>query len=776
MSLQSRFSLMTVVFILALGPALAEEVTLTGRVVGPEGEAIAGARVAQTRVLDREPHWVETTSDAEGQFRLQFETDYERDAWQAVAVAEGHAPGAASAKPGEPVELVLPEEHRALTGTVVDPGGQPISQAHVAVRALNSQTARIRYVGFGEWPAAPSDTTGEDGRFSLGPLPVGYLVQLRAEAPGYAYSRPTAREDMPSAGDDITLTLHPEAVIAGRVTREGEPVAGVEVGVQSQQESHWGEATTDEDGRYEITALPAATYNVALITPPDGYAAVAHEGVQPEAGERAEQIDFELIEGGLVRGTVTWADSGEPVPGASIGAYGPAHPRSTAWVQSAEADEQGAYELRLPPGENYVYWMGGPTDVAWRAEQRDVTLHVEEGTVQTVDFRLQRKPTIQLTVLNPDGTLAAGVPVYWDADLRHRYMGEREPLVTDEQGRVELSFGRQTHERGRALEAALAHDPERDLAGIAVIDGESTRQATIRLAEAAWLLAAIRETDGSPVPNASVSVYTEQEGGNVHLPLQFATEEDGQVRLGPLPPKVPVKLLLSGDLAMKVASGPAEEQEMITLVPAETRELEPFVVAMEGLVARGRVIDPEGEPVEGAVVIGKPGADWNPVRARTDADGHFELTGLGARETVTILAATEDGSLAYAQPVDPSVALELVFELFPPPSLIVTVAGEADAVARARAGVERSGPRFGELPQGLTERVEEIELDEEGRFRVDGLIPGLQYSVMAYVGEPRPEAIELVAGEQVMVHGGEETIELSLELMTMAEFAAQQRR
>ncbi|MGC9319686.1 MAG: carboxypeptidase regulatory-like domain-containing protein, partial [Armatimonadota bacterium] len=192
----------------------------------------------------------------------------------------------------------------------------------------------------------------------------------------------------------------------------------------------------------------------------------------------------------------------------------------------------------------------------------------------------------------------------------------------------------------------------------------------------------------------------------------------------------------------------------------------------------GSVIDTEGEPVEGAVVICNYGADMNPVRGRTDADGRFELTGLSARGTVTILAATEDGSLAYAQPVDPSVALEPVFELFPPPSLAVTVTGETDAIARARAraGVERSGPRFGELPQGLTESVEEIELDEEGRFRVDGLIPGLQYRVIAYVGELRPDAVELIAAEQVMVHGGEETIELSLKLMTMAEFAAQQGR
>ncbi|MGC9320462.1 MAG: MSCRAMM family protein, partial [Armatimonadota bacterium] len=590
MSLQSRLSLMTVVFMLALGPALAEEITLTGRVVGPDGEGIAGAHVAQPWATEGEPYWVETASDADGQFRLQFETDRERSAWQVVAVAEGHAPGAAHAKPREPVEVVLPEEHTTLTGTVVDPADRPISGARLTVSLLHWETPNARYIPrgspmqyirhilFGEWPAAPSDTTGEDGRFSLGPLPMGCLVRLRAEAPGYASSRPTAREEFPSAGDDITLTLHPEAVIAGRVTRQGEPVAGVEVGAQSQQQSHWGEATTDEDGRYEITALPAATYNVAL-TPPEGYTALGHEGLQVEAGERAEQIDFELIEGGLVRGTVTWADSGEPVPGAGIGAYGPAHPRSSAWVQGTEADEQGAYELRLPPGENYVYWMGGPTDVAWRAEQRDVTLNVEEGTVQTVDFRLQRKPTIQLTVLSPDGSAAAGVPVYWDADLPHRPVGEQEPAVTDDRGRVELSFGRQVYEQGRALAGALAHDPERDLAGIAVIDGESTREATIRLADAAWLVAAIRETDGSPLANAPISVHTERDGWNVYLPLQFATGEDGQVRLGPLPPDLPVKILLGGDLAMKVASGPAEEQEMITLAPGEMRELEPFVVA-----------------------------------------------------------------------------------------------------------------------------------------------------------------------------------------------------
>ena len=43
-----------------------------------------------------------------------------------------------------------------------------------------------------------------------------------------------------------------------------------------------------------------------------------------------------------------------------IGVHGPSRPRSGAAIESFAVKSDGTFELRLPPGKNFVYVSGGP--------------------------------------------------------------------------------------------------------------------------------------------------------------------------------------------------------------------------------------------------------------------------------------------------------------------------------------------------------------------------------------------------------------------------------
>ena len=51
--------------------------------------------------------------------------------------------------------------------------------------------------------------------------------------------------------------------------------------------------------------------------------------------------------------------AGRPVEGAFVGVYGPAHPASSAEVQSTLTDAKGRYLLRVPSGDQRVYLADG---------------------------------------------------------------------------------------------------------------------------------------------------------------------------------------------------------------------------------------------------------------------------------------------------------------------------------------------------------------------------------------------------------------------------------
>lgn len=197
-----------------------------------------------------------------------------------------------------------------------------------------------------------------------------------------------------------TIKLLPAATMAGQVIFKdtGKPASGVYVSAQgifrAGAKPAAAAAKTDESGRYVIKQMRPASYNVALgLTPvglQDDWTARAHENITITAGQQIAGMNFELIPGATIVGKVTAQTTGQPIPSADIAIYGPAHPQSSAWVQTTLTKADGSYLLRVPAGAQYLYFrsaspeFGSPTPSSHKIELVD-------GETRTINFALPPK-------------------------------------------------------------------------------------------------------------------------------------------------------------------------------------------------------------------------------------------------------------------------------------------------------------------------------------------------------------------------------------------------
>lgn len=170
--------------------------------------------------------------------------------------------------------------------------------------------------------------------------------------------------------------------VAGRVTREGAPIANVSVIAQrANQFGGWEHpgisVKADSDGRYQITGLKAGYYIFSVRA---GVNLLVWEGlnrttISPgktvvlRAGESVADMDFLVIKGGIIAGTIT-DENGKPVVRAEVtllwylggesknyrASYAPLH-----WYQPNYTDEQGGYRLSGLPAGQYLVRIGNET-------------------------------------------------------------------------------------------------------------------------------------------------------------------------------------------------------------------------------------------------------------------------------------------------------------------------------------------------------------------------------------------------------------------------------
>jgi protocatechuate 3,4-dioxygenase beta subunit len=166
------------------------------------------------------------------------------------------------------------------------------------------------------------------------------------------------------------------AVITGRITLGGKAVAGIGVALlqaeRSIDRSSVARATTDYEGRYRLTNVPAGRFSVVVLAPAlvgsgEDLSGETGKVVTITEGETVEKIDFALIKGGVITGRVTDAD-GAPVIGerVQLNPYGEQNQNRRRGFSNFnqymyETDDRGVYRLYgVAPGR-YTVSIGEAT-------------------------------------------------------------------------------------------------------------------------------------------------------------------------------------------------------------------------------------------------------------------------------------------------------------------------------------------------------------------------------------------------------------------------------
>jgi len=162
-----------------------------------------------------------------------------------------------------------------------------------------------------------------------------------------------------------TVKKNPDASVSGRITVKGKPAAGVVVGLRLRQNTPSSDAvlkaTTDEDGTYRITNVPAGTYQVTpatiafVISDPNK---TFGQNLVISEGDTVAGIDFELVRGSVITGKVTDAD-GRPVAEESVrlvAADRLTHPAHLA--RDFQTDDRGVYRIFGIPAGRYKVSIG----------------------------------------------------------------------------------------------------------------------------------------------------------------------------------------------------------------------------------------------------------------------------------------------------------------------------------------------------------------------------------------------------------------------------------
>jgi hypothetical protein len=439
------------------GP-VAESLAVSGRVLGPDGRPIVGARLSVWTGAEKKN--LSDTTGKDGRFRVAVRRAELRDRAALVATADGFGPDWLDLDrlpaAGTEAVLKLSRDDVPIVGRLINLEGRPIAGVTVRVRRLEKRVddgdldlfiatkrkwaqgdyargADMKTLPAAALPGPQSATTDADGKVRLTGFGRERVVSLEIEGPQVepiyleVLTRTDKVEGLASGNenDDVTgatfeRIVPPGKAVVGSVreTGTGKPVAGLRVTCGRCS------ARTDADGRYRIDGpRKRPEYTVAVSGVP--YFGVTKTGIGDTPGFTPVTVDFELERGVAIRGRVLDKDSGKPVAGIvkylafadnpalkTVSALGP-----TAWIE-----EDGSFAITGLPGrgvlavdadeDNYrkfepaadwdlvpaINWIPGVSHAF-------VRIDASEGDAKSTALEIRLEPAAQVSaeVSGPDG-------------------------------------------------------------------------------------------------------------------------------------------------------------------------------------------------------------------------------------------------------------------------------------------------------------------------------------------------------------------------------------
>lgn len=645
----------------------------------------------------------------------------------------------------ENLRILLPQAVM-IRGRVVDEAGAPVADGDVRVRPVMRAP-----MSWKSRRGVMRVKTGPEGRFRI-PARAVEMFELRAEAEGFAPVE--LQRGRGELAEPIEIVLRAGTAITGRaVDPDGEPLEGVEVSVfetlknpslrvKRKDRELAGRSATGPEGTFLADHLAAETFDVELKGP--GHAprllhAVDPSRESPGPGEPLDLGDVVLSPGVALEGRVVGPE-GEPVREGEVlvgehvpGIGGSDAPPPGLDQRETGTDDQGRFVVEdLPPGQRVTVWARGSGYLP------STVRGVEPPTEAPLEIRLQRGVRLFGRVVDPEGSpvlrawVRASARIESDRGRQHHWLQSR---TTAEDGRFEFDAVPRAELSVRVTARRWA---PRDLPGFSTASGEDVGPIEIRLEAGAVVQGRVLDPTGAPVAGADVSgAYWTAEDRWAHG-LQSRSGPGGAFELVGVPP---------GRVRLSASHGEREAEEEIELGPGGA-VVDLLLEPASGL--RGRVVDPEGRPVENAEVViwpvgGRGGPNHTISRTGPLGRFHFDVDPGDYR-----LAAMHQG---FAETVIEPLRVEEELQRIE---------------IRLERGVELTGRLLGVAPEELPQvQVQVFRRDRDGGrgrsgivtfdggYRVSGLTPGA-WRVEAH-GDGRS-----VSGT-VRIEEGEERVTLDLE-------------
>jgi RNA polymerase sigma factor (sigma-70 family) len=364
-----------------------KDMTITGRVLGPDGKPVAEAQLAVVAYRGLFLNYVEgvpgfrngtlgrARSDADGKFRLSVPHLSPPSAGRVrlLAAAEGLGlawqrldPKAESVE----VEMRLPRE-QIVRGRIVDLQGEPVAGARVQVWELTHKPApgeknpgpmRVPLEGLPIGPVAA--TVNAKGDFTLRGLGANVSVDLEVQDDRVELHSFTIDTTDKKQAENVKLALPPGRIVEGRITYQdtGRPAAGARVMIITAGNGEvYGD--TDKDGRYRLNVQPPNPQHPepgndlgVHAYPPAGEPYwLALQGVAWKKGAARHEMNLALPRGVLLRGKITEAGSDRPVAGAAI-------EYKSEWLYKGVSAADGSYTYAVPAAATGPLVVTAPTN------------------------------------------------------------------------------------------------------------------------------------------------------------------------------------------------------------------------------------------------------------------------------------------------------------------------------------------------------------------------------------------------------------------------------